>query len=80
MEEKKTNQVNISVDDETLSILDNLVEEDSKMIGISNRSSFIRRLIRLEYKRREGDRFELTQKGQMQLKLEQEKGVGQPPV
>jgi len=80
MEEKKTNQVNISVDDETLSILDNLVEEDSKMIGISNRSSFIRRLIRLEHKRREGDRFELTQKGQMQLKLEQKKGVGQPPV
>jgi len=69
-------QVNINLDDETAVILDQMAQEDA----YDNRSAWIRRLIRLEHKRREDLRFELTQKGQMQLKLEQEKGVGQPQV
>ena len=62
-------QVNISVDNETLAILEDMAKED----GFDNRSAFIRRLIRMEHKRREDQRFELTPKGQMALKIGKDK-------
>jgi metal-responsive CopG/Arc/MetJ family transcriptional regulator len=65
-------QVNISVDEETLKMLEKMARED----GYENRSAFIRRLIRLEYRRREGEHFELTSTGQMQLDLHKEKLAG----
>lgn len=65
-------QVNISVDNETMSILEDMARED----GFDNRSAFIRRLIRLEYRRRQEERFELTPKGQMALNLHQSQKTG----
>ncbi len=73
MAEFQTNQVNISIDSETMAMLIEMVEEDGKSNGFANRSAFIRQLIRSENKRRSEERFELTSEGKAQLKLEQNK-------
>ncbi len=60
MEQNIRSQINISIDPETIEILDELVQEDTKETGISNRSYFLRRLIRLEKNRREEAKAQIS--------------------
>ena len=77
MAEFLTNQVNISIDNETLAMLIKMVEEDGESNGFANRSAFIRQLIRSENKRRSEERYKLTSKGKAQLEIQQDKQAGQ---